>query len=83
MDKDQLHTVTVIYYNDVSLELLHETHAFHQNEQGRVILPSAFKEGKSIIAVCDGEIEILNKLGDRITLIEDADYEERVKKVLK
>jgi len=83
MENNPLHTVTVIYYNDVSLELLHETQAFHQNEQGRVILPASFKAGKSIIAVCDGEIEILNKLGDRITLIEDADYEARVKKVFK
>jgi len=83
MENDPLHTVTVIYYNDVSLELLHETQAFPQNEQGRVILPTDFKEGKSIIAVCDGEIEILNKLGDRITLIEDADYENKIKKVLK
>jgi hypothetical protein len=31
-----------------------------------VVIPQSFKEGKSIIAVCDGEIEILNKIGDRI-----------------
>ncbi|PCI61866.1 MAG: TIGR02922 family protein [Gammaproteobacteria bacterium] len=76
MEQSNLHKVTVIFYNDVSLELLHETHDFHQNAEGRVILPQAFKEGKSIIAVCEGEIEILNKLGDRITLIEDVDYDD-------
>jgi len=64
--------VTIIYYCDVSLELLHETHVFAQNAQGRVILPAEFKEGKSIIAVCDGEIQILNKLGDRITMLKEA-----------
>jgi uncharacterized protein (TIGR02922 family) len=68
---DDLHQVTVIFYNEESLELMHETHNFSQNEQGRVILPPEFKEGKSIIAVCEGEIQILNKLGDRIVLVED------------
>ncbi len=74
MDKAPLRTVTVIYYSDVSLELLHEVHNFQQNAQGRVILPPEFKTGKSIIAVCEGKIEILNKLGDRITLIDDYEY---------
>jgi uncharacterized protein (TIGR02922 family) len=68
---DKLHQVTVIFYNEQSLELMHETHDFAQNEQGRVILPAEFKEGKSIVAVCEGEIQILNKLGDRIILVED------------
>ena len=73
MTENTLRTVTVIYYCDTSLELLHETRKFEQNIHGRVILPDDFKDGKSIIAVCDGEIKILNKLGDRITLIEEAD----------
>lgn len=58
--------VTIIYYSDDGLELHHKVRIFEQNEQGRVVIPQAFKEGKSIIAVCDGEIEILNKIGDRI-----------------
>lgn len=58
--------VTVIYYSDASLELLHEVQTFTQNENGRVVIPAEFKEGKSIIAVCKGEIEVLNKVGDRI-----------------
>jgi len=73
MTNKQQRQVTIIYYCDVSLELLHETHTFAQNEQGRVILPAEFKEGKSIIAVCEGEIKILNKLGDRITMVKEAD----------
>jgi uncharacterized protein (TIGR02922 family) len=67
---EKLHLVTVIYYHEESLELMHETHEFPQNEQGRVILPPEFKAGKSIIAVCDGEIKILNKLGDRIVMVD-------------
>lgn len=62
--------VTVIYYSDNSLELLHEVETFLQNEQGRVIIPESFKEDKSIIAVCDGEVDIINKIGDRILSVE-------------
>ncbi|WP_114325145.1 TIGR02922 family protein [Candidatus Colwellia aromaticivorans] len=58
--------VTIIYYCDDGLELHHEVKTLEQNDVGRVVIPQAFKEGKSIIAVCDGEIEILNKIGDRI-----------------
>ena len=58
--------VTIIYYSDGGLELHHKVETFTQNDDGRVVIPPVFKEGKSIIAVCDGEIEILNKVGDRI-----------------
>jgi len=63
-------TITIIYYNDNELELHHEVKSFIQNEHGRVIIPAEFKEGKSIIAVCAGEIEILNKIGDRILSVD-------------
>jgi len=62
--------VTIIYYSDDGLELHHEVNVFKQNDDGRVVIPQAFKEGKSIIAVCDGEIEILNKIGDRILSVD-------------
>jgi len=61
--------VTVIYYCDDGLELHHQVKTFEQNEDGRVIIPQEFKDGKSIIAVCDGEVVILNKIGDRILSI--------------
>lgn len=61
--------VTVIYYCDDGLELHHQVKTFEQNENGRVIIPQEFKDGKSIIAVCDGEVVILNKIGDRILSI--------------
>lgn len=71
MPKSNQRIVTIIFYNDDSLELLHEVHSFHQNENGRVIIPLSFKRDKSIVAVCDGEISILNKIGDRVHLIND------------
>jgi uncharacterized protein (TIGR02922 family) len=59
--------VTLIYYSDDSLELLHKIESFLQSYvEGRVVIPESFKKGKSIIAVCEGEINILNKIGDRI-----------------
>ncbi|WP_076419632.1 TIGR02922 family protein [Colwellia sp. UCD-KL20] len=58
--------VTVIYYTEGSLELRHDVKTFEENMNGRVVIPNDFKEDKSIIAVCDGEIEILNKVGERI-----------------
>jgi uncharacterized protein (TIGR02922 family) len=62
--------VTIIYYSDEGLELLHEVKIFEQNNDERVVIPQAFKQGKSIIAVCDGEVKILNKLGDRILSVD-------------
>ena len=58
--------VTIIYYKDDGLELHHKVKTFEQNVDGRVVIPQEFKDGKSIIAVCDGEVQILNKIGDRI-----------------
>ncbi|MFT6900871.1 MAG: hypothetical protein ACJAXS_001051 [Colwellia sp.] len=71
MINTKLRTVTIIYYCDNSLELMHFIGQFPQNASGRVIISEKFKEEKSIIAVCDGEITILNKMGDRIHLIND------------
>jgi len=62
-------TVTIIYYNENSLELQHEVKRYPKNESGRVIIPQEFKENKSIVAVCLGEITIINKIGDRIKSI--------------
>ena len=70
-----LRTVTIIYYNDLSLELMHDVERFPQNENGRVIISKEFKQDKSIVAVCDGEITILNKVGDRVHAIGYEDEE--------
>ena len=71
MTNTNLRTVTIIYYCDNSLELMHHVGAFPQNASGRVVIPRNFKEEKSIVAVCEGEITILNKVGDRIHMIND------------
>lgn len=73
MDENQLdkssevegRLVTIIFYSDVSLELMHEVHTFPQSKTGRVVIPDSFKVDKSIVAVCDGDVSILNKVGDR------------------
>ena len=58
--------VTIIYYGELSLELQHSVEHFLQLENGRVIIPDSYKQDKSIIAVCDGAVNILNKFGERI-----------------
>ena len=70
MTDTQRRTVTIIYYTEGSLELKHDVKTFEENINGRVIIPNDFKVDKSIIAVCDGEIEILNKVGERIISVE-------------
>ena len=62
-------TVTIIYYKNDSLVLHHEVKDYPQNENGRIIIPESYKADKSIIAVCYGEIEIINKVGDRIVSV--------------
>ena len=66
MGKKNLTTVTIIYYNDNCLELLHEVKTYSKNRSGRIIIPFEFKKGKSVVAVCLGEITIINKTGDRV-----------------
>ena len=62
-----LKEVTIIYYSDHSMELMHEVKYFPQNGEGRVCIPQEYKEGKSILVICEGNVNILNKFGERIT----------------
>ncbi|MFQ3188891.1 MAG: hypothetical protein ACI936_000011 [Paraglaciecola sp.] len=64
--------VTVIYYDDVSLELKHAVKTFDYGHGGRVVLPNEYRLGKSIVAICKGDVQIINKLGDRILPAEKA-----------
>jgi uncharacterized protein (TIGR02922 family) len=66
LETKNLTTVTIIYYQENSLELKHEIKSYPKNKSGRVIIPQEFKQDKSIVAVCLGEITIINKIGDRI-----------------
>ena len=70
MEDKVLTTVTIIYYNENCLELNHDVKDYPKNESGRVIIPAEYKKGKSIVAVCLGEIVILNKIGDRVMSID-------------
>jgi uncharacterized protein (TIGR02922 family) len=58
--------VTIIYYGEQSLELFHSVEHFPQLKNGRVVIPESYKQGKSIIAVCEGSVNVLNKFGERI-----------------
>lgn len=58
--------VTIIYYGEESLELQHSVETFPQLQSGRVVIPESYKQDKSIIAVCEGQVNILNKFGERI-----------------
>jgi uncharacterized protein (TIGR02922 family) len=58
--------VTVIYCCDGELELFRTTQSFNLNEYGDMIIPESFKRGKTIVAVCEGEVEIINSIGDRL-----------------
>ena len=66
MNSNETSLVTVIYYEESSLEIKHDVKRFECNQGGRVILPLEYKKGKSIIAVCEGRVKFLNKIGDRI-----------------
>ncbi|WP_206483399.1 TIGR02922 family protein [Thalassotalea sp. G2M2-11] len=66
MSNCQKETITIIYYSDASLELEHLVCQLEKAESGRVVIPDELKQGKSIIAVCHGEVNILNKAGERI-----------------
>lgn len=60
-----LKEVTIIFYDGNSLELKHETKYFPQIDNGRVNIPNKYRNGKSIIAICEGVVNVLNKMGDR------------------
>jgi uncharacterized protein (TIGR02922 family) len=59
--------ITVIYYIKTSLELKHDYIYFDRPEGERIVLTKSYKKDKSIIAVCEGHITFLNKLGERVT----------------
>lgn len=70
MPSQEFTQVTILYYEDDSLIMEHEVKRYPKNSAGRVVIPADFKEGKNILAVCLGEITIINKFGDRIVGID-------------
>ncbi len=59
--------VTVIYCCDGELELYRKTRNFNLNTYGDMIIPQEFKRGKTIVALCEGEVDIINSIGDKLT----------------
>ena len=66
MSSPKTNKVTVMYYLNGSLELQHETLSLEVSTSGRAVLDQDFKRGKSILAVYAGEVDVLNKMGDRL-----------------
>lgn len=60
-------TVTVLYYNPEELLTICKAvlKDLPKNDAGRVLLPVDFREDKVIVAVLEGEVKVLNCLGDR------------------
>ena len=58
--------VTIIYCCDNDLAMYRKTEVFNLNAYGDMIIPQDFKRGKTIVAVCDGEIDIINSVGNRV-----------------
>jgi len=58
--------VTILYYEIDSLVLKHRVILIEYDGDGRVIIPKKLKENYSIIAVMDGDVKILNTLGQRV-----------------
>ncbi|MDR6962868.1 uncharacterized protein (TIGR02922 family) [Shewanella putrefaciens] len=61
-------TVTVLYYDAPVGLIMHNAvlNGLSLSESGRVMIPASFRNGKSIIAVLEGECKILNSLGERV-----------------
>ena len=58
--------VTVIYCCDDDIAIYRKTQNFNLNIYGDMLIPQDFKRGKTIVAVCDGDINVTNSLGDKL-----------------
>jgi uncharacterized protein (TIGR02922 family) len=63
--QNDLTRVTIIYYDNKSCKLLNEVSSFTRTQGGRVVISEEFKKDKSIVAVCLGEVKILDTLVER------------------
>lgn len=58
--------VTVIYSCDDDLSLYRKTQTFKLDYQGEMVIPQDFKVGKTIVALCAGDVDVINSVGDRL-----------------
>ncbi|WOH39326.1 DUF2375 family protein [Thalassotalea fonticola] len=63
-------TVSVFYYNNRSLELKHQVLHYPYTNNGKVLIPNEFKKFRNILTVYDGNLKVLNKIGERILPLE-------------
>jgi uncharacterized protein (TIGR02922 family) len=63
--QNDLTRVTIIYYDNKSCKLLNEVSSFPRTQGGRVVISEECKKDKSIVAVCLGEVKILDTLVER------------------
>jgi uncharacterized protein (TIGR02922 family) len=66
MMTDTTRKVTVIYRCDDDLSLYRKTQSFNLNVYGDMVIPHDFKRGKTIVAVCEGEVDVINSVGDKL-----------------
>tara|TARA_B110000881_G_C18082703_1_gene274354 strand:+ start:173 stop:382 length:210 start_codon:yes stop_codon:yes gene_type:complete len=58
--------ITVIYCCDNKLELYRETMNANDNSHGKTVIPEDFSDGKTIVAICEGDVNILNSINDKL-----------------
>ena len=65
MSSSNLKPITILYTENHSLEFKFEFLTGIEARTGRVIIDEKVRNGKSIIAVFDGHVTVLNKAGER------------------
>lgn len=58
---EKLVEVTIFYYSHIDIDLNVYHGKFTCLNDGRILIPEEFKDGKDIIAVCNGHIEVLEQ----------------------
>ncbi|GAA5215547.1 DUF2375 family protein [Corallincola platygyrae] len=63
----QHETITVLYYDMSDLQQIRRRCFYNLDEtaNGRVVLPARFRQRVLIVAVLEGDCEVLNTLGER------------------
>ncbi|RLV59132.1 TIGR02922 family protein [Parashewanella curva] len=64
-------TVTVLYFEAPAGVILYSRvlHELPHRGSGRIKLPDEFRQGKNIMAVLEGSCQLLNGMGERISVV--------------
>ena len=71
MEKSDIKVYTIIYQLEESLVINDAKLPLRKSKSGRVIIPDDFKKGRHVIAVIDGPVNVLDRLGDRMYSFKD------------